>query len=347
MRQYTNEISLNEIQNWKLKSFTETKEIWNKTVSKSDFSISRNEIIKIIGANKSDLEISLNKLIERTIIKFRTLFNLTNEQFYYDRAKKKYVLSREVISNNYPTYTFLYNYLNSLKLFHEVNSEELTGFSQTLKFHFKNASAEVPQIFVLMKAIQQGKQVRFAHHNYFNNEINTHVIEPWFIKPDAEKFYVGGFRLEKDEMVAKGYRHFTISQIIADSLEILDNEIDKNRKSEMFDELEFSLFNQCIGVRIYREDAPQEKCLKRTIIVETNFTIGKEWINNPKHIGQKCIKEAKNIDDNFLFEFNNFYYNNAFKQLILGLGTSVKVIEPKEVREDIKNELLKNIQSYA
>lgn len=114
----------------------------------------------------------------------------------------------------------------------------------------------------------------------------------------------------------------------------------------MFDEIEYSLFNQCIGVRIFREDNPKEKCLKRTIIVETNFTIGKEWINNPKHIAQKCIKEAKSIENTFLFEFNNFYYNNAFKQLILGLGGFVKVIEPKEIQEDIKNELLKTIKNY-
>lgn len=197
MRQHANEISINEIEHWKLKSFTETKEIWNKIVSTPDFSISRDEIIKIIGVNKSEIEISLNKLVERTVVKFKTLFNLSNEQFSYNRAKKKYVLSREVISNSYPTYTHLYNYLTALKLAHEIHSSGLTEFTKTLKFHFKNPTNEVPQIFILMKAIQQGNQVRFTHHNYFNNELSTHVIEPWFIKPDVEKFYIGGFRLKK------------------------------------------------------------------------------------------------------------------------------------------------------
>ena len=275
------------------------------------------------------------------------MFNLNESDYYYDRKNKKYKLESVFFTNNkQPHNKLLYDFLITASISQKVNTNH-SKLSKAFQFEYQDYQKNIPVIFKLIDAINNRKVIRFKHFNYFNGEICSHLVEPWFIKPFKGKFYLGCYRLEKDEIKDTGYRHFTVSQIDSNTIEIQDTDIDEKRKEESYPNLEVNLFDKCIGVRIFKEDYPSEKCFKGDITIETNYTVGKEWINNPKHLNQKCIKKAKDLADTFHFLFEDFYFNSSFKQLILESGANVKVLAPDEVKIEITNELNKIIKSYA
>ena len=327
------------IENYKIKTFIEAYEIWLKISNNPYNNISRDEILAILSKNNNDItERNKDKIIERANNRFKHIFCLDDEDYKYNRSAKKYYL----INTKNTLYQHLYNYLNSANIIHNFK-DNLPEFINAFQFEYNDFNTTVPIIFKLIKAIANNNVIQFKHHNYFNGETHLHQVEPWFIKPYNGKFYLGCYRLEKNEKKNTGYRHFTVSQIDSDSFEILDIKVDMKRKENSYPNLEIEIFDKCIGLRVFREDKPKEKCLKGDIVIETNYTVGKEWINNPKHPKQVCIKENEN---SFQFLFKDFYFNTSMKQLILQNINNVKLLEPKEATNELKKDLINMLTKY-
>ncbi len=335
-----------DFEDYKIKSFFESYAIWQKISTSIDLSITRNEILSIINHNNDLIASAKNKVIERANIRFRRMFNLNESDYFYDRKRKKYKLEPLHFTNNkQPHHKLLYDFLITTSISQKLNINH-SKLSKAFQFEYQDYQKNIPVIFKLIDAINNKKVIRFKHFNYFNGETCSHLVEPWFIRPFNGKFYFGCYRLEKNKIKDTGYRHFTVSQIDSDTIEIQDTDIDEKRKEESYPNLEANLFDKCIGVRIFKEDYPFDKCFKGNITIETNYTVGKEWLNNPKHLNQECIKDAKDLTDTFHFLFKDFYFNSSFKQLILGGGTNVKVLTPDEVKFEIKNELINTLNQY-
>jgi hypothetical protein len=335
-----------EFEDYKIKSFFESYAIWQKISTQIDLSITRKEILSIINHNNDLIDSAKNKAIERANYRFKLMFKIDNDKYYYDRKGKKYKLDSLFFSNNkQPNHKLLYDFLITSSFSQKLNINH-SKLSNAFQFEYQDYQKNIPVIFKLIDAINNKKVIRFKHFNYFNGEICSHLIEPWFIKPFKGKFYLGCYRLEKNGIENTGYRHFTVSQIDSDSIEILDLNIDSKRKEGSYPNLEIDLFEKCIGVRIFREDNPNEQCFRGNIVIEANYTTGKEWLNNPKHLNQKCIKEAKYVNDTFQFIFEDFYFNSSMKQLILENGNNIKLLAPLEAVNELKIELKNVLTKY-
>lgn len=326
-----------DIHNYKIQTYLISYQILERLISSGDNTISKKEIIHLLNTQDKDAlsKRAIDKLVERNNERFKTIFSFSENEYYYDRSINKYCLSLGNISKLEP-YKALYNLLYASVISHQLKTNNISKV-------FVTENAEIyktaPSIFKLIEAIQNKKAVAFNHINLFTGEENYHEMDGWFIKQYKEKFYLIGLRTKKNETIKKEYRHFDISQIMDDSLVVLDKDIDENYKNNEFPNIEHQIFDQCIGVRISKEDNPNELCLKNDIIVETDFALGKSWLKNPIHKKQECIKIASQINEKYHFKFTSFYFNTTFRSLILSQIGKAKIIAPNEAIDEIKNDI--------
>ena len=323
-----------DLLDYKIVTFLESYNVLQKLLH-NQFTISRTEIL-----DKIDYDISLNnraidKVVERQNERFKIIFGLENTEYFYNRKLKKYQLSVEN-SERFLPFKILYDYLQSLIHTKSIDNDN-TKLSKVIMFNNEYNSHNIGLLLKLTDAILSKKVIEFNHFNHFRGESATHIVEPWFIKQYGSRFFLGCYRLKKNNTIDAGYRSFTINQIDSNNLKILDKTIDSSRKENEITAIKFDMFEHCIGVRIHREDEPNKLCTKEDIYVETDYTTGKDWLNIPIHKNQKLVEEKS--DGSCVFLFPKFYFNDAFKQLVLGSGNAVKVTKPQIVIEELKKEL--------
>jgi len=330
-----------ELKDYKIKTFLEAYSILEKLIN-NDCLISRLEILELIEYDKSLSKRAIDKIIERQNERFKRMFNLENDEYFYNRKIKKYQLVIEGIDKLLP-YKIMFDYLQTLIHSKEIDKSK-TEISKVLMFNNEYQFHDLPLIINITKAIVNQNCIEFEHFNHFRGEKAKHIVEPWFIKQYDNRFFLGCNRLSKNGQKDTGYRTFTINQILNNSLKIKPNQIVKQRKKDNLLTLRYDIFESCIGVRIHKEDKANEFCFRGDIKIETNYKTGKDWINIPIHKNQKLIDTLEN--GNHIFLFKNFFFNDAFKKIILSLGHAVKIVSPPEVIRELHEDFLKVNNKY-
>jgi predicted DNA-binding transcriptional regulator YafY len=163
--------------------------------------------------------------------------------------------------------------------------------------------------------------ITFRHHSFYHLKEEDYNLKPYFLKQYQNRWYVMG-------ETEKGYRTFGSDR--------LNNITVGTKRFKQKTEEAIDKFRNVIGLNYV--DHKMEK-------IQLSFHISqKPYIASlPFHHSQKEI----NIDNQKSFDIElHIHPNFEFRQQVLKYGSLVKVLEPKWLAQEIKEELKKGFEGY-
>jgi hypothetical protein len=229
----------------------------------------------------------------------------------------------QIIENeSEPNYLEKYNSLKSL-LFREIiqkNLIENSIISQFISFGNNSINKGIENIEIILNAILEKKKLKIYYQKFSDEEIKEHILEPIFIREFQNRWYVVSQTDEKEKFLA-----FAFDRI--QKLEVLQKTFTtKNNNTNFYKNTIGISFSQNIEKIVLKFDNWQAKYIKTL----------------PLHTTQEIISE----DENGLVISINVNINFELEQLIKSYGSSVEVIEPKELRKNIKRDLQATLKFY-
>jgi predicted DNA-binding transcriptional regulator YafY len=282
-------------------------------LKKSPFESMEN-LIKYISTNRE------NKISERTFYRIRaTLRDDYGIIIKHSKANNGYYLDEEKSMN-------IESFLSHMEILAtaEQLSANLNDNSNTLSFvEFENKSAieTIPNFKTVLEAIQNHLEITFKHFSFYHLKEEEYTLKPYFLKQYQNRWYAVG-------ETKKGYRTFGIDRI--------ENIIIGTKKFKAKTEEAKDKFRNVIGLNYV--DHKMEK-------IQLSFHSSQKpyVVSLPLHHSQKEI----NIENSLTFDVELLIHPNfEFRQQILQYGSLVKLVEPKWLAQEIKEELRNGFEGY-
>lgn len=223
-------------------------------------------------------------------------------------------------SSNPQSFLSLLEILTTAELF-STNFKEKNNALSFVEFENKAAIEHIPNFKIVLDAILQKLPVTFKHNSFYHLKQEEYTLKPYFLKQYQNRWYVIG-------ETNKGYRTFGIDRI--------ENTTMGNKKFKAKTEEAKDKFSQVIGLNYV--DHKLEK-------IQLSFHISQKpyIVSLPLHHSQKEVNTNK--EESFDIELR-IHPNFEFRQQVLKYGSLVKVLEPKWLATEMKNELKKALENY-
>jgi predicted DNA-binding transcriptional regulator YafY len=238
------------------------------------------------------------------------VFDYNNGGYFFDEEN----------SSNPESFLSLLEILTTAELF-STNFKEKNNALSFVEFENKAAIEYIPNFKIVLDAIQQQLPITFKHNSFYHLKQEEYTLKPYFLKQYQNRWYVIG-------ETEKGYRTFGIDRI--------ENIIVGTKKFKPKTEEAKDKFSHVIGLNY--KDHNIEK-------IQLSFHISQKlYIDSlPLHQSQKEInsKNENSFDIELLI-----HPNFEFRQQVLKYGSLVKVVEPKWLAEEIKEELRNSLENY-
>jgi len=282
-------------------------------LKKSPFESMKN-LIKYISTNRENI------ISERTFHRIKaTLRNdygiiikhsKANEGFYLDEEKSlnidSFLSHMEIIA----TAEQISNNLNA-------NNNSLTF----IEFENKAAIETIPNFKTILDAIQQNLPISFKHYSFYHLKEEDYTLKPYFLKQYQNRWYAIG-------ETEKGYRTFGIDRI--------ENITIGTKKFKPKTEEAKDKFSHVIGLNYVDHQI-------ETIKLSFHSSQKPYLVSLPLHSSQKEI----NLENKASFDIElRIHPNFEFRQQVLKYGSLVKVVEPKWLAEEIKDNLRTALDNY-
>ena len=238
------------------------------------------------------------------------VFDYNNDGYFFDEEK----------STNPESFLSLLEILATAELF-STNLKEKNYALSFVEFENKAAIETIPNFKIVLNAIQQQVPITFNHNSFYHLKESIYTLKPYFLKQYQNRWYIIG-------ETEKGYRTFGIDRI--------ENITIGTKKFKPKTEESKEKFSNVIGLNYV--DHKLEK-----ILLSFNISQKPYLISLPLHSSQKEITPGN--ETSFDIELR-IHPNFEFRQKILKYGSLVKVIEPRWLAEEIKEELRKAIENY-
>jgi predicted DNA-binding transcriptional regulator YafY len=238
------------------------------------------------------------------------VFDYNNDGYFFDEQK----------STNPESFLSLLEVLATAELF-STNFKQKNNALSFVEFENKAAIESIPNFKIVLDAIQQQLPITFNHNSFYHLKEDVYTLKPYFLKQYQNRWYVIG-------ETEKGYRTFGIDRI--DNITIGIKKF-KPKTEEAKDK-----FSHVIGLNYV--DHKMEK-------IQLSFHISQKpyIVSLPLHHSQKEINAE--IEGSFDIELL-IHPNFEFRQQVLKYGSLVKVLEPKWLAEEIKEELRMAFVNY-
>ena len=165
----------------------------------------------------------------------------------------------------------------------------------------------------LLTAIKNKNKVQFEHKGFSSEAAKTRRIHPYLLKEYRNRWYLVGKSELKEKVITFGLDRIRNLTILTDTY----------KKSNSFSP--DRLFKYSIGITA-DHGSPSK------IIIEVGGLLSKYILSQPLHMSQKYLGEKNNTHSFSYFLLPTY----ELKMQILGFGKEVKVIEPKELRDEIR-----------
>ena len=175
----------------------------------------------------------------------------------------------------------------------------------------------------IMEAMTEGYEIRIGYQKYTSSDTDTYTVRPYAVKEASRRWYLIGYCLER-----KGLRVYGLDRV--KRLDETGNTFRMDRKFSI-DELFATSFG------IYLPDGPGQ-----TITFRTDETDARYLRDLPVHPSQTEIERREGS-----VTFSIFVCPN--KALIMEFckyGSSIEVLSPESVREEVASELDKAARLY-
>jgi predicted DNA-binding transcriptional regulator YafY len=238
------------------------------------------------------------------------VFDYNNDGYFFDEQK----------STNPESFLSLLEILTTAELF-STNFKEKNNALSFVEFENKAAIESIPNFKMVLDAIQQQLAITFNHNSFYHLKVEEYTLKPYFLKQYQNRWYVIG-------ETEKGYRTFGIDRIENITIGIKKF---KPKTEEAKDK-----FSHVIGLNYM--DHKLEK-------IQLSFHSSQKpyIVSLPLHHSQKEI----NTDNETTFDIElRIHPNFELRQQVLKYGSLVKVLEPKWLSEEIREDLRKAFESY-
>ena len=223
-------------------------------------------------------------------------------------------------SSNPEAFLSLLEILGTAELFSNNFKEKNSALSY-VEFENKAAIESLHNFKTVLNAIQLKVSTTFNHYSFYHLKQEEYTLKPYFLKQYQNRWYVIG-------ETEKGYRTFGIDRI--------ENISMGTKKFKAKTEEAIDKFSNVIGLNY--EDHKLEK-------IQLSFHPSQRpyLLSLPLHRSQKEI----NLEDDTSFDIELLIHPNfEFRQQVLKYGSLVKVVEPRWLAEEIKEELRKGFEGY-
>ena len=177
----------------------------------------------------------------------------------------------------------------------------------------------------LAEAIREREILRIAYQSFKRDEPSEHLIEPYHLREYNNRFYLFARSLKVEE---PGLRTFGLDRIV-----------DIWPTSTHFDEKRFdeaSYFRDAIGITI----TPGKP---RRILLSFTPQQGKYLVAQPIHASQQVLAEtAEEVRISL-----NLIINPELRMLLMSYGSKVRVLEPQELADVLRQEAQAMVDRYA
>ena len=284
------------------------------------------ELLKKHQSIHRDILIKEISVKQNTNISVRTLqryVKTLNEDYgiviKFNKSSSNYYLDEEK-STNVESFLSHIEILSTAELI-KSSFNETNNALAFVEFENKASISSIPNFKIILEAIHQSLPITFRHYSFYHLKEENYGLKPYFLKQYQNRWYVIG-------ETEKGYRTFGIDRL-------KDITID-TKKFKQKTEQAIDKFRNVIGLNYV--DHKMEK-------IHLSFHLSQKpyIVSLPFHHSQKEI----NTDNEKTFDIElQIHPNFEFRQQLLKYGSLVKVIEPKWLMHEIKNEIKKALENY-
>lgn len=209
--------------------------------------------------------------------------------------------------------------LNSFSVYNLLQE----GYDMKDVILFEQIPSGTEYLLTILKAIKSSHTLKIEHKKFKDDESKTFEAEPYCLKVDKKRWYVLAKKIDGDKK-----KTYALDRI--QSLEITDNTY---------------IYPEDFSPRLYFENSfgiypNEDKKIEKVVIKATNPALN--YIRTlPLHSSQKEEKHE---------EYSIFKYNiktdKEFKSELLKWGSSIKVLEPLSLHDDMVKEVKKLSEIY-
>ena len=253
-----------------------------------------------------------NRTLLRDLEDIRVIYNI---DIIYDKFKGSYFIDFEGQTEMQERVIEALNTFNALNF-----SDKLSN-----NIHFEKRKPKgTENLHGLLHAIKNKVQIRFVHQKYWDDESTNRIVEPYALKEFKNRWYI----LANDQKDNK-IKSFALDRLT--SLEITKHHFQFPKNFNVNEHYKY-----CFGIISPNKLKPQE------IILSFDTLKGKYIKSLPLHESQQIIKD----DDKELKIRLNLVVTLDFIMEILSHGSSVKVIKPNSLINELKTAYANSLAQY-
>ena len=177
---------------------------------------------------------------------------------------------------------------------------------------------------IIIQAIRDGKKVDIRYQSFRKKQEDHFVFDPYFLKEFKRRWYLYGYKGDPN-----GCRMLALDRMITATITSENFIVPKEFSADGY-------FGNIYGVRVYSDMKPERVLLKVSPVQCKYFR------SLPLHRSQEEVETHK--DYSIFSYFLTTDYD--FKQDILSYGKEVEVLEPKELRKEIRQTISALLDNY-
>ena len=198
------------------------------------------------------------------------------------------------------------------------NARDVSG-----RIMLENVPSAREHLPVVIDAMKQNHRIRFSYKSY-TRSLPTEgiVLEPYFVKIFKQLWYVIGFNVNDKQIKTYALDRISSLNILQDTF-VMPEEVNPSE-----------FFKDCFGIITNRNSA-------KRIVLRVEPTQAKYFRALPLHSSQQEVVH----DDYSIFTYK-MRITYDLKEEIMSHGATIEVLEPKELKLLIRDELERAIKHY-
>lgn len=210
--------------------------------------------------------------------------------------------------------------LDRVNISNKMDDKEIDAFVQFEKVTSPKGSEFLEPI---LSAIKSRKKIQFEYQSFRDEKVSTRRIHPYLLKEYRHRWYVIGKNEIKDTI-----QTFGLDRLL--SLQELDESFvpSSSFNSDVF-------FKFSIGITANMGTPVR-------VVIETNDILSKYLLSQPIHSSQRLLGSSKNVHRFEFFLLPTY----ELKQILLGFGSEVKVIEPVSLVTEMRATIAEMTDRY-
>lgn len=242
------------------------------------------------------------------------IYDLFGISIINDRSDKTYYIDENEISEPAKKLLDAFTISNALQLHDD--------YSNIISFEEQNIGKQ-GVFYELSDAIKSKKRIKLYYQKYYPDRLNEYILEPLALKEFKQRWYLLGAAEEGENI-----RTFGLDRIL--KVKIQKAKFENNN----FNLNEF--FKDYYGIMTNSNYEFAE------VVLQFDSFQGKYIKSLPLHHSQEIITDN---EEELVIKIR-LHITFDFKQKLLSFGSLVKIISPKSLKVEIKNELIGALKNY-